>query len=60
MVHYFLRKGKFGVTSPLLNTESLPLSPHVTFWGYPPPYPLLMTSFMDGPKPFNKIISKNL
>ena len=46
---YSLRKGKFGVTSPLLKTGSLPLSPHVTFLGYPPLSPLGMTSFMDGP-----------
>ena len=39
----------FGVTSPLLKIGSLPLSPHVTFWGYPPPSPFGVTSFMDGP-----------
>ena len=27
----------FGVTSSLLKIGSLPLSPHVTFWGYPLP-----------------------
>ena len=45
MDHFIL---DFGVTSPLLKTGSLPLSPHVTFWGYPNSH-FGVTSFMDGP-----------
>ena len=36
-------------TSPLLQKGSLPPSPNVSFWGYPPPSPYGETSFMDGP-----------
>ena len=43
----------FGVTSPLLKIGSLPLSPHVTFWKYPPPSPFEVRSFMDGPLTFD-------
>ena len=36
-------------TSPLLQRGSLPPSPNVSYWGYPPPSPYGETSFMDGP-----------
>ena len=36
-------------TSPLLQRGSLPPSPNISFWGYPPPSPSGETSFMDGP-----------
>ena len=47
-------------TSPLPKTGSLPPSPHVSFWGYPPPSPFGETSFMDGPLRKNVIFIAKL